>query len=883
MPLPEWYAPDDPYAGRRLRQLTAVAAGEQAIRAGVDQALGEFLAAARAGVLGEATPATVVAAGDDVPPNLDGGWPTLVQWADMLRRLVMPPVSLLFGEAFYGEARRAAISVTPYISRYIEQVFDRLVIWPAGAFDDVRAELQAGLTEGDGIPQLRDRIARVLDADAPSRALQAEINALTREIDDDDTTPARRKRARSERSQLYRRKDDADRLWQWKAARIARTESLGAFNGGTYMGAAAYELATGETRFKQWWSTSDNRVRSSHWAAHMQVAELHDHFRVGGFLLDHPGDPTGPGHEVINCRCTILILSAAEAEAERARYARDRPGRTNIDGQLIDDDGNPTGPAEVHQGFTPHPLTADATGDDPMTTPLRRAIRAAAGTTLTAAGDELPPDDPSADRGLPLGFRGRLCPLDQLSGDGRMIGAPTGEPRVRPLPLSFKWQDASTFGHDQAVTVGGITRVWVEGGYLWGSGPLDLDDPEGTEFARKLGDGFAGLVSVDLDDVTSEWRIVDPDGALVDPDDVESILVPHPADPDWMVLPEGYSEIEVVSDWRLMSTTGVADPAFPEARVFPVYDAAELTPIADLIAEREAEANAGVSVDDVALVAGAAPLAAPVAWFERPDVDGPTPLTITDDGRVFGHAALFDVCHVGYGARCVPAPRGADYGRFHLKAYRTADAGDIAVGALVMGTDHASTSASTSVAAAMAHYADNGRCAAYVRAGEDAYGVWVAGVLDPGLSETEQVKARAMTLSGDWRTVDGKVAFIAALAVNVPGFAVPRKTTGDRGQLVALVAAGVPMRAPDVEGQRRVARRHAAGATVHVMPVQPAEFARQVLAEMAQQQREQAAAEVLDRRVRAGAVQTLADRVHRGRDRAAVDTLAARVHRTGGQ
>lgn len=883
MPLPDWYQPGDPYAARRMRQLTAIGAAEQAIRAGADTAIGEFLAAARAGVLGQATPATVVAAADDnVPPDLDGGWPTLAQWADILRRHLIPPVSVAFGESFYAEARRAAISVTPYISRYIELVFDRLVIWPAGAFNDVRAELQEGLTEGDSIANLRDRIGRVLDADAASRTLQADINVLTREIEDDTTTPGRRKAARAERAALYRRKDDADRLWQWKAARIARTEALGAFNGGTYMGAAAYELATGETRYKQWWGTSDNRIRSSHWAAHMQVAVLHEDFMVGGFRLDHPGDPMGPGHEVINCRCTILILSAAEAEVERARYERDKVGRTNIKGELIDDQGNPIGMPEVQHGFTPHPLTATATTGDDMTTPLRRAIRAAAAPALTAAGDDPPADDTAGDRGMPIGFRGRFAPLDALSGDGRLIAAPTGDPRVRPLPLSFKWQDASTFGHDQAVTVGGITRVWVEAGYLWGSGPLDLDDPEGTEFARKLGDGFAGLVSVDLDDVTSEWRIIDKAGTLVDPDDVESILVPHPADPEWLVLPDGYSEIEVASDWRLMSCTGVADPAFPDARVFAVYDPAEITPIADLIAEREAEAHAGGSQDDVTLVAGAAPIAAPVAWFERPQLDGPTPLTITDDGRVYGHAALFDSCHVGYGGRCVPAPKGADYGRFHLKAYRTADAGDIACGALVMGTDHASTSASTSVAAAMAHYADNGKCAAYVRAGEDAYGVWVAGVLDPGLSETDQVRARAMTLSGDWRTVDGRVAFIAALAVNVPGFAVPRKTTGDRGQLVALVAAGVPMRAPDVAGQRRVARRHAAGGTVHVMPVEPAEFARQVLGHMAGQQRDQAAAEALDRRVRAGAVATLAARVHRGGNDRQVAALASRVHKTGG-
>jgi hypothetical protein len=873
MPLPSWLTPGDPYAARRMRQLVAIAAAEQQVRAGVDAAIAEFLALARAGVLGDATPGALVAAADDVPPDLSGGWPTLAQWADMLRRLVLPPVGLVFGERFAAESARALIAVQPYVDRYIEKVFDRLVIWPAGAFEDVRAELQEGLNDGDDVRRLRDRIGAVLNADAPSRPIQAEINALTREIEDDETTPGRRKAARAERAALYRDLDDADKRWQWKAARVARTETLGAFNGGTYMGAAAVELATGETRYKQWWSTSDDRVRASHWAAHMQVTELHDHFSVGGYLLDHPGDPTAPGHETINCRCTILILNAAEAEAERARYESLRPGRTNRRGELIDDDGNPIGPPQLHQGFTPLDLTADAAvmGDDMPTRPLLAAT--------TPADDEPVPDAPEPGA-LPVGFRGRIAPLDQVSGDGRVIAAPTGEPRVRPLPIAFKWQDAATFGHDNAVVVGAITRVWADAGYLWASGPLDVDDPEGAEFTRKLRDGFTGHVSVDLDDVTSEYRIMAPDGTLVDPDDVEALLVD---DGDgWYTLPEGYREVEIAADWRLMSTTGVADPAFPEARVFPVYDLAELVPVADLVAEREREANAGASQDDVALVAGAAPLAAPVSWFDRPQLDGPTPLTITDDGRVFGHAALFDSCHVGFAGRCVPAPRGADYGRFHLKAYRTADGGDIAVGALVMGTDHASTSPSTSVAAAMAHYADNGKCAAYVRAGDDEYGVWVSGVLDPGLSEVEQVRVRAMTLSGDWRTMNGRVSFIAALAVNVPGFAVPRKTTGDQGQLVALVAAGALHPVPDTAGQRRTARRQATGGQVRVVVPEPREFAREVLAAMREQQATEDAAAALDQRVRAGAVQQLAARVHAGRQQRTVAALAARVHGSRG-
>jgi hypothetical protein len=90
----------------------------------------------------------------------------------------------------------------------------------------------------------------------------------------------------------------------------------------------------------------------------MRVAQLDELFTVGGFELTRPGDPTGPGREVINCRCTLLILNADEAERERERYARERPSRTDIEGRYLDDDGMPIGqpgdpmPEHVDQAAT---------------------------------------------------------------------------------------------------------------------------------------------------------------------------------------------------------------------------------------------------------------------------------------------------------------------------------------------------------------------------------------------------------------------------------------------------------------------------------------------------------------------------------------------------
>lgn len=196
------------------------------------------------------------------------------------------------------------------------------------------------------------------------------------------------------------------------------------------------------------------------------------------------------------------------------------------------------------------------------------------------------------------------------------------------------------------------------------------------------------------------------------------------------------------------------------------------------------------------LVAAAAPIAAPEGWFHDPGFAEPTPMIVTDDGRVYGHAGLTGVSHRGYagfGRAPVFAPRGARID--HLKAYRTAEGTDLAVMPIVMDTNHADTARGTTVAQVRDHYAHTGAEIAYVRAGEDRHGYWVAGSLLPGLSDEQMVQVRAMTLSGDWRGTDAGVEFIVPLAVPVPAIPVVRKTDHE-GRILALVAAATPARRP---------------------------------------------------------------------------------------
>jgi hypothetical protein len=201
-----------------------------------------------------------------------------------------------------------------------------------------------------------------------------------------------------------------------------------------------------------------------------------------------------------------------------------------------------------------------------------------------------------------------------------------------------------------------------------------------------------------------------------------------------------------------------------------------------------------------ASAAGLAPLKPPAAWFDDPVLDGPTPMTVEGSGRVYGHLALFNTCHIGEPRGpgiCTPPPRsGMGYDIFHHGAVVTEEGSEIPVGVITLGTTHAGRGNGWS--GAMKHYEHTGLCVADVRAGEDRYGIWIAGALRPDIPESKVREFRAGSLSGDWRQVIGRgLELIAALVVNVPGFPIPRPearivaSAAGEEEVLALVAAGI--------------------------------------------------------------------------------------------
>ncbi|QHN36910.1 hypothetical protein [Gordonia pseudamarae] len=176
--------------------------------------------------------------------------------------------------------------------------------------------------------------------------------------------------------------------------------------------------------------------------------------------------------------------------------------------------------------------------------------------------------------------------------------------------------------------------------------------------------------------------------------------------------------------------------------------------------------------------------------FADPHLSGPTALTVTADGHVYGHLATWGSCHIGYGDQCVTPPSSTSgYQYFHQGIVDTDD-GALPVGKITLGTGHAGLG--EDAASAAAHYDNTGAVTAIVRAGEDAHGIWLAGRLVPGIGDQRVDELRRSGVSGDWRGINGNLELVAALAVNVPGFPVPRtEQLVASGGVSTLVAAGI--------------------------------------------------------------------------------------------
>jgi hypothetical protein len=375
-------------------------------------------------------------------------------------------------------------------------------------------------------------------------------------------------------------------------------------------------------------------------------------------------------------------------------------------------------------------------------------------------------------------WRGPLTVEGIETGDGREFKPDALTWADLPLPL--RWNKEDSHGgepHTVAVNVGRIDKVWREdGGLVMGEGVLDLSTEDGRTVHGKIKGQFLRGVSVDVD------SIKDADMELVWPTDPDEDGEGNPFDmlfasPEKVVFNKG----------RIRAATLVDIPAFAEAYIALLDEAGAVVAGGEPIgAVRETRVRAA------AVRTVEAPVRPPADWFSSPSLSVPTGITVTPEGRVYGHAALWGTCHIGQEGVCVTPPHEEAHPYFMTGNVWTEDGGSVGVGQITVGTGHAPLS--YGYRAAADHYDNTGAAVADVAVGNDAHGIWVAGAVRPGTPESRIHELRAAgQVSGDWRRIGGNLRLVGLLAVNVPGFPVPKlKTHLTSGQQLALVAAGIP-------------------------------------------------------------------------------------------
>jgi hypothetical protein len=454
--------------------------------------------------------------------------------------------------------------------------------------------------------------------------------------------------------------------------------------------------------------------------------------------------------------------------------------------------------------------------------------------TIDAPETASPTSPKRAAWGGPIGLEGTP------TGDGRLISR--NALRWTDLPLPLRWAESDHGAHTGAQVVGWIrdierlsledanTRLQERGLkplmadsaalVIWGKGDFDLGGTSGQEAFRQVNEELTCGISMDLDDIEivegedESYTIPDArvraatllaipafEGAKISIERSETV----DADVDtfnWVEeaggLPAYIKEIAkslqkrgfdksraIATAINAVKRWAAGGPAREggEGHVNPDTQAKAAAALAEWEAKKathNAETVTLATEDLDALLASAVPAIPKREWFEDPGLPGPTALTVTDEGRVFGHLALWDTCHIanpnGQGVCTRPPRSNSQYAYFHTGVTET-DAGDVPTGRLTMSTVHAGPRMTAHETAL--HYEFTGATAADVVAGEDNFGIWVAGAARP---DADLRTLRSHPISGDWRVIRGGLELVGTLSVNVPGFPVPRAR--------ALVASG---------------------------------------------------------------------------------------------
>ena len=388
-------------------------------------------------------------------------------------------------------------------------------------------------------------------------------------------------------------------------------------------------------------------------------------------------------------------------------------------------------------------------------------------------------------------WEGVLAIEGLATSDGRYLMP--GKITHRELPLTLMAQTVTDEGHNGAVVAGKITQIRREPRPDLGEKAVAIigrgnfaNTEEGEEAASLVAEEVLRGVSIDF--AASASHTLDPDTLeIVDTSELDLLDM---LDGNFLRGFEG----------SIMGATLCPFPAFEDATM-EIIEVGDKAIVASVFSMKQVL---------TASAAGIAPLAPPKAWFEKEETDGPCPLTVTEDGQVYGHLALWNQCHRSIAGRCEMAPRSrSGYAYFHTGSLRTNDGGKVNVGRITVGDGgHAPTSSRLGTRGAIDHYDKTGTVAAFVRAKDGRYGIWLSGAVRSDCPAEKVRDLEANPPSGDWRGENGKLELCAALAVPVAGFPVPRYelamvASGEEEEVVALVATGYVEKTQFTRAERR--------------------------------------------------------------------------------
>jgi hypothetical protein len=350
-----------------------------------------------------------------------------------------------------------------------------------------------------------------------------------------------------------------------------------------------------------------------------------------------------------------------------------------------------------------------------------------------------------------------MATLDKWTSDGRMIESAGFGTRDLPQPIRLQYADNG--GHSGSVPVGALHELSVnEDGVLSGAGWL-IDTDDGRMAAFLLHTQALRGNSIELADVVAD-----------------------------IDLTEDFDLRIRFTEANFAGTCLVGRPAFGDA--FAELDDDEITAALADVDEIVADVSftptlLAVQPDEIV----ASGLVQPWADFHIPEADRPTKVIVDEEGRVFGHLALWDSCHDGVEGQCLVVPRPTDnYASFNKPGVLT-ELGIVETGPIFLTGGHPRKRLGDSDP--VSAYGGIENAWADVRVIPGRFGPWLSGRVRPGVSDDQVYAARASRVSGHW--VRGRLK--AIVSVNAEGYDVPGsgfsvRTEGD--QVTELVASFPP-------------------------------------------------------------------------------------------